>query len=138
MEQRDYIMREIEKIGALLRAIRRRLFGGKRSSEMSLNDQFESAREELLNETNFDLNTFLHPDTEYTNEYILGFAGFSAENIELLADFLAEIGRSEDNSDAKKYLGKALQLYDLCALKSNAFSFEREKKMNAIKSVLNG
>jgi len=138
MEQRDYIMREIEKIGALLRAIRRRLFGGKRSEELDLNDQFESAREELLNETNFDLNTFLHPDTEYTNEYILGFAAFSAENIELLADFLAEIGFSEDSSNSKKYLEKALQLYDLCALKSNAFSFEREKKMNAVKSALNG
>ena len=136
MEQRDYILREIEKIGALLRAFRQRLFGGKKNEATQLDLLVDSAKEELMRETNFDLDKFLAPDTQYTDEYILSFAGFSAENIELLAEFLAQIGFSDECGNSKMYLEKALQLYNLCELKSRVYSFERENKMNAIKSVL--
>jgi len=35
MEQRDYILREIEKIGLILTAIRRKLFGGRDGSSFA-------------------------------------------------------------------------------------------------------
>ena len=136
MEQKDYLLREIEKIGAIVSAIRQRLFGGKGNEAITLEHQIENAKGELLKESNFDLDKFLDPNTDYSNEYILSFAGFSAENIDLLAEYLSEIGFSDECDNSKKYLEKALQLYDLCNLKSKTYSFEREKKINAIKNVL--
>ncbi|PKP00962.1 MAG: hypothetical protein CVU11_16605 [Bacteroidetes bacterium HGW-Bacteroidetes-6] len=136
MEQKDYLLREIEKIGALMRAIRQRLFGGKKNEASHLETEIENTKDELLRETNFDLNKFLDPDTQYTNEYILSFAGFSIENIELLAEFLSEIGFSDECENPKMFLEKALQLYHLCNAKSRVYSFEREKNMNTINNAL--
>jgi len=136
MEQRDYLIREIEKIGAIIRAIRQRLFGDKGNEAIHLEYRLEHAKGELLKETNFDLDEFLNPNTEYSNEYILSFAGFSPENIELLADFLSEIGLSDGSDHSKRYLEKALQLYNLCNLKSKVYSFDRERNMNTIRKML--
>ncbi|MPL94486.1 hypothetical protein SDC9_40640 [bioreactor metagenome] len=136
MEQKDYLLREIEKIGALLRAIRQRLFGGKKSGAIQPALVVDAAKEELMRETNFDLDKFLSPDTQFTNDYILSFAGFSTENIELLADFLSEIGINDNSSHSEMYLEKALQLYNLCNLKSKVYSFDRENKINSIRNAL--
>lgn len=136
MEQKDYLLREIEKIGALLRAIRQRLFGGKKNESIQPALVVDAAKEELMRETNFDLDKFLSPDTQFTNDYILSFAGFSTENIELLADFLSEIGINDNSSHSVMYLQKALQLYNLCNLKSKVYSFDRENKINSIRNAL--
>ena len=117
MEQKDYILKEIEKIGVIMRALWQKIFGGKGNTAITLERQFENTKGELLNKTDFDLDKFLALNTEESNEYILSFAGFNVENIGLLADCL-----SCDNS--KKYLEKALQLYNLCDLKSKTYSLE--------------
>ena len=136
MEQKDYLLKEIEKIGVIVNAIRQKIFGGKENLAITLEHQIENTKGELLNETNFDLDKFLDLNTEESNEYILSFAGFNVENIELLAKRLSEIGFSDNCDDSKKYLEKALQLYNLCNLKSKTYSFERETNINAIKNVL--
>jgi hypothetical protein len=68
----------------------------------------------------------------------LSFEGFSIENIELLAECFSEIGFSDQYDHSKKYLEKALQLYDLCNLKSKTYSIERETNIMAIKNTLSG
>jgi len=39
MEQRDYLLREIEKIGAIMSAIRQKIFGGKGNLAITLEQQ---------------------------------------------------------------------------------------------------
>ena len=136
MEQRDYILREIEKIGAIVSDIRQKIFGGKDNLAITLETQIESAKGMLLNEANFDLDEFLESNIEGSNEYICSFNGFNIENIELLAECLYQTGLNDKGDSSKKYLEKALQLYDLCNLKSKAYSFERETNINAIKNSL--
>ena len=131
-----FLLREIEKIGAILRGILQKVFGGKGNEAITLEHQIANAKGELLRETNFDLDKFLDPKTEYSNEYILSFAGFSVENIGLLAEYLSEIGFSDKCDNSKKYLEKSLQLYNLCNLKSKTYSFGREAKITAIKHAL--
>ena len=136
MEQKDYLLREVEKIGAAIRAIYQKIFGGNANSAITLEHQIENAKGQLLSETNFDLDKFLELNTDESNEYILRFEGFSVENIELLAKCVSEIGFSEKCENSKKYLEKALQLYDLCNLKGKTYSMEREANITAIKNVL--
>jgi hypothetical protein len=136
MVQRDYLLREIEKIGAIVNAIRQKFFGGKGNLEITLERQIEDIKEMLLNEINFDLDKFLDLNIESSNEYICAFKGFCIENIELLAESISEIGFSGKCANPKKYLEKALQLYELCNLKSKTYSLERETNINAIKNAL--
>ena len=126
MVQRDYILREIEKVATVLLAIKQAILGGNENLAITLENQQETAKEMLLNELNFDLDTFLNLNNEDATEYIGTFDGFSVENIEVLADSIAEIGLNE----------KALQLYELCNLKSKTYSLERGAKMSAVKNKL--
>jgi hypothetical protein len=136
MEQRDYILREIEKIGAILSAIGQKMFGGNNNLAITLETQIENAKRMLLNEANFDLDKFLELNIKESNEYICSFNGFNVENIELLADYIFQTGLNDTCDNSKKYLEKALQLYDLCNLKSKTYSFDRETNIKEIKNVL--
>ncbi|MDR1585581.1 MAG: hypothetical protein LBS07_05350 [Prevotellaceae bacterium] len=136
MEQKDYILREIEKIGLLLTAIRQKLFGGKENLSISLEKQIESAKGMLLKEINFDFDHFLSLNPQDSINYINNITGFSIENIELLAGWLSRTGFSYKSENSTLYLEKALQLYEYCSLKSKTYSLDREVNMEKIKNVL--
>jgi hypothetical protein len=135
LEQKDYILREIEKIGLIISAIRQKLFGGKGSLSLTIESEINTASAMLLDESDFNLNKFLTLNIEESNEYICSFKGFSNENIELLADFIFDICISDTSIDSKKYLKKALQLYELCNSKSKTYSLKRENKIQTIKNA---
>jgi len=136
MEQRDFLLREIEKIGAIMSAIRQKFFGGKGNLAITLEQQVKETKAMLLNKMSFDFEKFLDLSVEETSEYIKTFEGFSVENIEVLAEIISEIGFNNKCDNSQKYLEKAQQLYELCGFKSKSFSFEREAKINAIKNSL--
>ena len=97
---------------------------------------FEDLKGMLSEATNFDLDKFLSLNIEDSNEYILSFKGFSIENIELLADCIAQAGFCDESTSSKENLQKALQLYELCNLKSRTYSFTREANILKIKNAL--
>ena len=134
MEQKDYILRELEKIGAVIRYILQEFLGYK--GKITLEKQIENAKEMLLTEINFDLDKFLDLTVENSKEYLCNFNGFNVENMELLAEYIFQIGFNDGCSNPKKHLEKALQLYELCNLKSKTYSLERETKIKAIKNIL--
>ena len=134
--QRDFILREIERMGAIMNAIRQKIFGGKENTAITLGTQIENAKNMLLNETSFDLDNFLDLDIESSNNYICSFEGFSIENIELLAECISQIGFNDKCEHSKRYLEKALQLYELCNFKSKTYSFERETNIETIKNAM--
>jgi hypothetical protein len=136
LEQKDYILREIEKIGLIISSIRQKLFGGKENISLTIENKINDVSEMLLEESDFNLNKFLSLSIQESNEYISNFKGFSNENIELLADSIFQICSMDNTSDSKKYLEKALQLYELCNMKSKTFSFKRENKIATIKNTL--
>jgi len=137
MEQEDYLLREIEKIGIIMNAIRQKIFGGKENLAMTPEEQIETTKGMLLNEVNFDLDKFLKLNVNESNEYICSFEEFSVESIELLAEIISKIGFSDKCDNSKKYLEKALQLYELCNEKSKTYSLAREANIDAIKNALN-
>ncbi|MFA6201068.1 MAG: hypothetical protein WC679_11750 [Bacteroidales bacterium] len=96
----------------------------------------EETKEILLNKANFNLDKFLILDTEESNEYISNFDGFNIENLESLAKIIFQIGFSNKSNNSKKYLKKALQLYEFCSQKDKVYSLEREININMIKNSL--
>lgn len=141
MEQRDYILREIEKIGLILNAIRRKLFGGKAGSAFAEADaaaDTESGKEMEpgigFSELGIEMDTFLPMDTADTDKYLSQIKGMNVENIELLADCLVQMGTEEESALNNPYSIKALQLYHLCNLKSSTYSFSRERKILMIEN----
>jgi hypothetical protein len=136
MEQKDYILREIEKIGLILSAIRQKFFGGHDRLAVNLEKEVDNVKGMLLSELNFDLDKFFRLGNEESNQYLNSFEGFNIENIERLAEVLSQIGFSKQSEISKKYLEKSLQLYRLSNLKSKTYSIERESNIEKIKNVL--
>ena len=136
MEEKDYLMREVEKIGLIMSAIGQKIFGGKGNVAITLEEQIKDAKDMLFNEVNFDLDKFLNSTVKDSNKYISSFIGFDNYNIELLANYLFQIGLSNKSDNSKKYLEKALQLFELCNLQDKTYSFERESTIKTIKNYL--
>ena len=64
MEQRDYLLREIEKIGLLLRMIFNKLAGWEETYSNTLESQTKEVKELLLHEIGFDIDLFLSLEEE--------------------------------------------------------------------------
>jgi hypothetical protein len=137
MEQKDYILREIEKIGQIISYIRQKLFGGKDNLPIFTESKKIELNGLLLKEINFDLEKFLKLNHEEAYKYLGHFGGFSIENIENFAELFFQIGFSEKTEESKIYIEKSLQLYELTILKSKTYSFDREMRIQKIKSALN-
>jgi hypothetical protein len=137
MEQKDYLLREIEKIGIVLRMILNKIAGmNEVSADLNSEQQFEAARGMLLLESGFDLEKIISLEKTETGNYISDFKGLSAANIEVLGDILNEIGMNANPEASKEYLERALMLYELCNSTGKTFSFEREGKISQVKSRL--
>lgn len=164
MEQKDFLLREIEKIGAIISAIRQKLFGGTDELAISVDNQAEALKEMMLSEAFIDIDELLALNRSDTDEYLAGQKGFNVENIELLARTLADIGmnsvpparalsdigattgppdRTLSDSGATTFspatiamLDKALQLYEICSLRDRTYSFEREAAISQLREVL--
>lgn len=136
MELRDYLLREIEKIGTVIRAIRQKLFGGTDELAISVDNQAEVLKEMLLEEAYIDLDELLALDVLKTDEYLAWHKGFNVENIELLALTLSDLGLNSKSPDSAGLLEKALQLYEICNRRDKTFSFDREASMNRIRNAL--
>jgi hypothetical protein len=136
MEQKDYLMREIEKIGAMMRAILSRLFKLKNDPAITSELQFKQTNELMNNEISFDLDKFLTLDEEASKDYLEKFPGFSSGNIVLLAEVLYQSGITEQPEKKRLFLEKALMLYEYSCSLDKIFSLEREEKTRIIKTEL--
>lgn len=136
MEQKDYLQREIEKIGIVLRAIFNFLSGKPLYEDFSFEKRFEETKEKFLNELNFDVNAFIQMNETDSQAYISQFKGFNHENIELLADIIHQFGIDCNGEEQKIYYSKSLQLYKLCSFVDKTFSIQREAKMDDLKKQL--
>ncbi len=92
MEQRDYILREIEELGMILRAIMTKIFGGNANNPLPEVKQFEEVTEELLENAGFDLKAFIRMDDDLAIKYLEDRRDFNIPNLEDLALILEKLG----------------------------------------------
>jgi len=136
MEQKDFILREIERLGQVITAIRQKLLGGNNRLAISVEKEVDDAKGMLLAEVEVDFDKLLDLNKEETADYVNSFKGFNAVNIELFAEYMAQIGFNTESDKSKIYLEKALQLYELTNVKSETYSFEREKSISMVRDAL--
>ena len=136
MEQKDYLLREIEKIGLLLKMIFNKIAGKEENYALILENQFDEEKELLLHEIGFNIDIFLLLEESGIEHYISKFDGIKGSNIELLADIIKVMGKKADSAKTKEYLKRALKLYELCNSLDKTFSFDRESKISEIKNAL--
>jgi hypothetical protein len=136
MEQEDYLLREIEKIGTLLKMIFDKIAGKGGNRTTVFQKQIEDAKGLLVNETGFDINLFVSLKESEMEQYIFKFQGINSSNIELLADVIKVIGMSGVPPNSKKYLRSALKLYDFCSSSDKTFSVERQNKIVEVSKLL--
>jgi len=136
MEQKDYLLREIEKIGLLLKLIFNKMTGKEAHQAKTAENQSEEAKELMLREIGFDLELFLSMSETEMGPFLSGFKGMNVSNIELLADIIKAMGMDADAAISQGYLQVALSLYSLCNSSDKTFSFDRENKIRVLKNIL--
>jgi hypothetical protein len=131
MEQKDYILREIQKISILLRYLLGKILPVKSFEEIKKIN--EEINQEFLKNLGYDLEALVNISKNKFNEEFGSNKGFNLENIELLADLL--YNASVKSTDTKqKVLKKSLELYEYVNETGKTFSFEREIKIGKIKN----
>lgn len=135
MEQKDYLLREIEKIGILLQALFNKIVGKGVSYAIKSETQFEEEKGMLHGECGFDFDLFLSLKVSEIEQYISKYKGINCSNIELLADILKEMGMKTETAISKEYLERALKLYELCNSIDKTFSIDRENKISEITKI---
>ncbi|MBU3926320.1 MAG: hypothetical protein KKB74_00825, partial [Bacteroidetes bacterium] len=133
---KDYLLREIEKIGTLIRMCLSKMTGSEENLAIQLDVEFEEDKGMLLHELGFDMNLFLMLDDAESKKYLTEIKGFNSQNIEYLADILSYMGLNTDSHMTTEYLVKALMVYEICSSLDKTFSFDREQKKSRIKSAL--
>ena len=136
MEQKDYLLREIEKIGIIIRAMLQKFFEKQDNLAIRPEKQLEDAKGMLFKDLSFDLDKFILLDNEASTIYLSSFEGFNVENIEHLAVFIAQIGFNGETGNSETYLEKALYLYELCNVKSKSYSVKRAANIQDIQNAL--
>ena len=133
MQQRDFILREIEKISTLLRYLIGKLIPS--SSVENSEEIIELINRELVENSGFNINEILSFSIKDFDKVFTKSKGYSFENIELLADLLYTIGNDQVAINID-YIKKALELYEYINEKSKTYSFERISKIEEIKKLL--
>lgn len=137
MEQRDYILREIEKIGLMLRMLLQKIT--RREEKEGWQDEAlkEEARGMLLEQAGLDLDLFFSLEKSEMEQYISTWRGVNGANMELLAELLNAMALKPDGTMDPEYLQRALKLYELCNSMERTFSLEREGKIQELKKSIN-
>lgn len=137
MEQRDYLQREIEKLGIAIREMISRITGFGKNGDFS--QGIEMTNETLQSELDMDIDDLISVPTDEFIDTLLAKQQLDEANLELLADALLSYGDNLlENDDATKKLifERALLIYEHIDKEGGTFSFERRIKIDKIKEAL--
>lgn len=132
MEQKDYILREIEKMGMVLQAILNKFRGNNDNTAIHIEKQFDETKEMLKTELDFDIDQFIVQNESQSASYLNGFKELNIENLELLAEVFIQMSTLEEKDKSKMHLTKAIQILEYCKQTDKTYSFDREARINEI------
>ena len=135
MEQKDYLLREIEKIRIVLEAMLKKIKGGD-SDIGPLNENFDQVNKLFITDTRVNLNTLLESGNNQFDNIFKKENGYDETNIEQFADILTEMANKAEGNLKDQLNQKALETYEYVDSLSNSFSFGRKMKMDALKKEL--
>lgn len=137
MEQRDYIMREIEALGKMLGAMIKFLLGLKNGTTTA--QSIEIVSQTFQSEVDLDLDMLLSIDPDNLINYLTtNNKGFNEENLDKLAEILFMIGDYIAIEDSKRFLyyKRSLVIYEHLNKVQKTYSLDRHLRMEKIKDLL--
>ena len=134
MEQRDYLLRQIELMTQAFVSLIRRLLGLKELTE----EEIEQTTDEVLKEQlDMSISQVLENNYNKLVDLIISKKGIHIPNVELLAEILVINAHARKDAGQKTDLyKKALELYEWLDKKGDTFSMERHKKMKELRFLL--
>jgi hypothetical protein len=136
MQQSDYILREIEKIGAMIMGMIGKMRRRKEEGEQSNEDEFSEWKVELRENASLDLDVLLHTELQDFATFFERQKGYNEANTELIADLLVQIAKNPIGYDARELKMKALEIYQYLDTSSKTYSFERVNKIKQLKNSI--
>ncbi len=131
MEQRDYIIREIEKISTMLLG----LLGKLRVIKSQV--VFENERRDFINEfeesVGVSIDEIISADLNDLKGMLTREKGFDFGNIDILSDLLYEFSLLMDRCDRKETLEKSIILLEYVDQEGKIFSMERKVKIEELR-----
>jgi len=138
MEQKDYLMRQIEQAGRVLGKVLADLTGMKNQGK--LQEGIGQTEQTLQSELGLSIEELIGIPVDQLINSLLEKEHMFQENFEKLADLLVELG---DGYEQQNYLEKsrdlyqrALVLYEHVDEAGSAFSFNRHSKIQRLKAQL--
>jgi hypothetical protein len=135
MEQKDYLMRQIEQAGMFLRKLFL-LMSGRNDGEVA-DESRADFYTELMDFLQFNTSENTEPEEQEILDRIKSLPGFNVSNIELLADIFVLVVKDEDQHRERreKYGRIAGALYELADRQSRTFDQSRKDKMEQLKTL---
>ena len=134
MEQRDYILREIEKISVMLLAMLGKF------KRIKSKKQFEQERALVNQHMEESGGLTIDKLLSFTDEEIISYIdknkGFDPGNIELLADLLNVFAENLPDSESRNLNKKAVLILEYIDRETKTFSMERSLKIKELKHKL--
>ena len=134
MEQKDYLLREIEKMGTLLKEILLSVAGKKSNPIITPEAIINETHKKLLEGSTFSLCEFIKMNNTQAINYLKSQSGIDIINMELLSSLLEELGLNCNSSKRSLLFEKSLLTLEYCMGKDKTFSFERENRVRRLKS----
>lgn len=138
MEQKDYILREIEKIGQMLRMLVDKIKRMKSTDTEHFSERMEEQLSLIADGIGFDLKHSLMLGEKEFEAYLMSLPGFNIPNLELLADLLFALGTESSQTCRSDCLRSALRIYEVSRKLDRTFSMAREEKIRDTRSHLSG
>lgn len=136
MEQKDYLLREIEKIGLMISMLLEKIRHKEGKEEATYEEQENEVSGWLKKEMGFEIADFNSlPDSE-EEPYLRGLHGFSSPNLELLGDLLMAMGIEAGGSSGSPYLKGARKIFTRIELLDRSYSIERQEKIEKLDTLL--
>lgn len=138
MEQRDYLMRQIEQLGQVLAKMLARLLGINQQSNASL--VMEELRQTYKNELDIDLDELVQiPDHEIIDFLLNKDKNFESQ-LEIVADILFETAgnfyKHDKLDEGNLLLRKSIHILEYIHSSGKTFSIDRASKIENLKSLL--
>ncbi len=134
MEQRDYLLRQIELMTQTLVTLIRRLLGLKDITE----EEIQQSTDEVLKEQlDISITQVMEAEPNEIIDLLLKHKSINKSNIDLIADILFINAKAKHHANQKiNLLERALKLYEWIDSTGNTFSIERHQKMNEIRLMI--
>ncbi len=138
MEQRDYLMRQIEQLGEVLAVMLGRLLGIKQKGDASLG--LEELRQIYKSELDLDVEELIKIPKEEIVESFLKKNKLMVQHLEKIAELLQVTGENlisyDRVKDGNNILGKSLYILEYLQTTSKVYSMNRVMKIENLKQML--